>query len=51
MKKQYVTLWLSVTTFETDDVITKSIAYNTKTFGVDVDATQQWWSGDPIEQD
>ena len=44
MKKQYVTLWLSVTTFDNDDVVTASIAFNTKTFGVGVNAMETWWS-------
>lgn len=44
MKKQYVTLWLSVTTFDNDDVVTASIAFNTQTFGVGVNATETWWS-------
>jgi len=43
MKKSYVTLWLNVTTFENDDVVTASIAYNTTQYGVGVDAKDTWW--------
>ena len=50
MKKQYVTLWLSVTTFDTDDVVTASIAYNTTNFGVGVDAKDTWWKDTDVEQ-
>ena len=46
MKKDYVTLWLSVTTFDTDDVVTASGASITKQFGAGVDATEKWWSED-----
>ena len=46
MKKDYVTLWLSVTTFDTDDVVTASVASITKQFGAGVDATEKWWSED-----
>ena len=46
MKKTYVTLWLSVTMFEPDDIVTGSIAYNTTFYGVKVNATETWWSED-----
>ena len=51
MKKSYVTLRLNVTTFENDDVVTASIEYNTKTFGVGVDATEKWWSDQSFGND
>lgn len=44
MKKQYVTLRLCVTMFDKDDVVTASIAFNTQTYGVGVNATETWWS-------
>ena len=50
MKKQYVTLWLSVTTFDSADVVTASITYSTKTFGVGVDATEQWWGSNTLDE-
>ena len=46
MKKTYVTLWLSVTTFETEDVVTASVASLTTTFGVGVNAKDTWWRED-----
>ena len=45
MKKNYVTLRLSVTTLS-EDVVTASIFYNTYEFGVGVDATNTWWKSE-----
>ena len=45
MKKNYETLWLSVTTFDTEDVITASIE-STSEFWVGVDAKETWWKTD-----
>ena len=42
--KKYETLWLSVTTFDKDDVVTASVEYNTFESGVGVDATETWWT-------
>ena len=46
MKKNYVTLWLSVTMFEPEDIVTGSVAWNTIKSGFGVDATETWWSED-----
>ena len=43
MKKNYVSLWFSVTTFDVEDVVTASVEYNTVTNGVGVDAKETWW--------
>lgn len=46
MKKNYVTLWLNVTTFDEDDVVTASVVFKTQKFGVGVNATETWWNED-----
>ena len=42
--KKYETLWLCVTTFDKEDVVTASVVYNTFESGVGVNAGETWWN-------